>query len=306
MNEFVDETTRLDQLRQGHEPAFRWFVDTYQQRVFRTALAIVQTPEDAEDIAQEVFLEVFQTIGAFRGEATLATWLYRLTTSRALRRERDRKRKKRFGFMTSLFGSESDDGPAYDPPDRQTPETMLEADEQTQYISRAVASLAESQKVAFTLHYQEELSYQEIAAVHANIGIGSGVAAVSGAADASQKTNKTMNDSPNQTNHSDRWEADFRKWGQRPQPELRPFFYTRLEARLRARLDQTVESATWLPFWLRRPAYAYSVLSLLVLLNIGVVVSLSENAATSNDDQTTVSSVIQDEYSIDSYITAYE
>ena len=165
MNEPVDENTRLDQLRQGHEPAFRWLVDAYQQRVFRTALAIVPTPEEAEDVAQEVFVEVFQTIGTFRGDASLATWLYRLTTSRALRKERDRKRKKRFGFMTGLFSNDTDDGPAYDPPDTQTPETMLEANEQTQYISQAVASLAESQKVAFTLHYQEELSYQEIAAV---------------------------------------------------------------------------------------------------------------------------------------------
>jgi RNA polymerase sigma factor (sigma-70 family) len=163
VNETVDETTRLDQLRQGHEPTFRWLVDTYQKRVFRTALAIVSSPEEAEDVAQEVFVEVFRTVGNFRGEASLATWLYRLTTSRALKKERDRKRKKRFAFMTTLFG---DDGEAsHDPPDFQTPETTLEASEQTRQISQAVQGLAESQKIAFALHYQEELSYQEIAAV---------------------------------------------------------------------------------------------------------------------------------------------
>ncbi len=165
MTEPPDETTRLDQLRQGHEPAFRWLVETYQQRVFRTALAIVANTEEAEDVAQEVFVEVFQTTGRFRGEASLATWLYRLTTSRALKKERDRKRQKRFGFMTSLFSTRNDDKPDYDPPDFQTPGTLLETDEQSRQISRAVASLAESQRVAFTLHYQEELSYQEIAAV---------------------------------------------------------------------------------------------------------------------------------------------
>ena len=166
MTEPTDETIRLDQLRQGHEPAFRWLVDTYQQRVFRTALAIVTSPEEAEDVAQEVFVEAYQTVGRFRGEASLATWLYRLTTSRALKKERDRKRQKRFGFMTSLFTSTSaDDKPDYEPPDSQTPETMLEADEQTWQISRAVQQLAESQRVAFTLFYQEELSYQDIAAV---------------------------------------------------------------------------------------------------------------------------------------------
>lgn len=163
MSEQTDEITRLDRLQQGDKATFRWLVETYQARVFRTALAIVQLPEEAEDVAQEVFEEVFRTVGTFRGEASLATWLYRITSSRALKKERDRKRKKRFAFFTSLF---SDDEPErYDPPDFQTPETMLENDERIGHISRAVQSLAESQKVAFTLHYQEELSYQEIAAV---------------------------------------------------------------------------------------------------------------------------------------------
>ncbi len=163
LNDQPDEIAWLNGLRQGDESAFRWLVDTYQTRVFRTALAIVPTPEEAEDVAQEVFEEVYRTVGAFRGEASLATWLYRLTTSRALKKERDRKRKKRFAFLTSLFGD--DELERFDPPDFQTPETVLEADERARLINRAVKTLAESQKVAFALHYQEELSYQEIAAV---------------------------------------------------------------------------------------------------------------------------------------------
>ena len=63
------------------------------------------------------------------------------------------------------------------------------------------------------------------------------------------------------------WESDFHRWGERPQPEMRPFFYTRLQARL----AQSVETAEWLPWWLRRPAYAYSALLLLVLLCLWVV-----------------------------------
>lgn len=163
-NEQPNEIARIDRLREGDESAFRWLVDTYQKRVFRLALALVPTPEDAEDVAQEVFEEVYKTVGHFRGEASLATWLYRLTTSRALKKERDRKRKKRFAFFTSLFGDEADPD-RFDPPDFQTPETVLEASERTGLISRAVQALATSQRVAFTLHYQEELSYQEIAAV---------------------------------------------------------------------------------------------------------------------------------------------
>jgi RNA polymerase sigma-70 factor (ECF subfamily) len=158
-----DERIRLDNLRQGHEPSFRWLVATYEQRVFRTALALVPTQEDAQDVTQEVFLEVYRTVGAFRGEASLATWLYRLTTSRALKKERDRKRKKRFGFLTSLFDQENI--PRFEPPTTQTPDTMLETSERIQLIDQAVTTLPDKQRIAFTLHYQEDLSYSEIAAV---------------------------------------------------------------------------------------------------------------------------------------------
>ncbi|CCH00333.1 RNA polymerase sigma-H factor Sigma-30 [Fibrella aestuarina BUZ 2] len=159
----ADDITYLERLRQGHEPTFRWLVETYQQRVFRTALAIVDSAEDAEDVAQEVFEEVFKTVGAFRGDASLATWLYRITTSRALKKERDRKRKKRFAFLTTLF--DDTDTLRHDPPDHQTPQTTLERDERTQLIHRAVATLPETQRIAFTLHYQEELSYAEVASI---------------------------------------------------------------------------------------------------------------------------------------------
>ncbi len=110
-----------------------------------------------------------------------------------------------------------------------------------------------------------------------------------------------MNESTDKPNGSDRWEADFRQWGQRPQPEPRPFFYTRL----RSRLDQSVESAVWLPFWLRKPAYAYAALTLLVLLNVGVVSGLTSSEISTDDPGATITA-FQDEYTIDSFVTAYE
>ena len=107
-----------------------------------------------------------------------------------------------------------------------------------------------------------------------------------------------MDESTNKPNEPERWETGFQQWGKRPQPEPRPFFYTRL----RARLNQSVESAVWLPFWLRRPAYAYAAFLLLVLLNAGVVAELSTSAS----DDEPAATVFQDEYAIDSFVTAYE
>ena len=62
-------------LREGDESAFRYLVETYRDRVFNTALGIVQNAEDAEDVAQEVFIQVYRAISTFKGESKLSTWL---------------------------------------------------------------------------------------------------------------------------------------------------------------------------------------------------------------------------------------
>lgn len=61
----------------------------------------------------------------------------------------------------------------------------------------------------------------------------------------------------------------------------------------------------WLPWWLRRPAYAYSALCVLLLLNVGVAATVV-NAPTATDEQTSVTSVFQDDYLVDSILTPYE
>ncbi|MEZ0486570.1 hypothetical protein [Fibrella aquatica] len=111
-----------------------------------------------------------------------------------------------------------------------------------------------------------------------------------------------MNESTNEPNKSDQWESTFQRWGKRPQPELPPFFYTRLQARL----SQSVESAEWLPWWLRRPVYAYSALLLLILLNLGAVAGASW--WTNRDQPAAISTTNSplDDYEVDPVILAYE
>jgi RNA polymerase sigma-70 factor (ECF subfamily) len=151
------------QLRGGSEAAFRALVERYQNRVYRTAFALLQSPEEAEDVAQEVFVEVYQTIGRFRGEATLSTWLYRLATSRALKNRRRARAKKRFAYFTSLLGF--DNNVLHEPPDHAHPLALLEGRQQLQLLLAHIARLPEQQQVAFTLRHEQELSYEQIAAV---------------------------------------------------------------------------------------------------------------------------------------------
>lgn len=159
----MNELELIQQLREGDELAFKSLVATYQDMVFNTALGIVQNAEDAEDVAQEVFIQVFRSIDQFKGDARLSTWIYRITTTKALDHIRSRRRKKRFAFITSLFGA--NDELVHEPIDFQHPGVALDRKEQAALLFRMIEQLPENQKVAFTLHKTEGLSYQEIADV---------------------------------------------------------------------------------------------------------------------------------------------
>ena len=151
------------QLQAGSEAAFRTLVERYQDRIYRTVLSLLRSPEEAEDIAQEVFVEVYQTIGRFRGDAALSTWLYRLATSRALKSRQKAHAKKRFAYFTSLLGF--DNSVLHDVPDHAHQLALLEGQQQLRLLLDRIAQLPGQQQVAFTLRHEQELSYEEIAAV---------------------------------------------------------------------------------------------------------------------------------------------
>lgn len=159
MNEFE----LIQGLRSGNEAAFKYLVDTYQDRVFNTAIGIVQNAEDAEDVAQEVFIQVYRSINQFKGESKLSTWLYRIATTRALDLLRSKKSKKRFGVIQRLFGDGNE--PIWELPDFHHPGVALEKKENAAKLFRAINQLPDQQKTAFTLHKLEGLSYQEVSDV---------------------------------------------------------------------------------------------------------------------------------------------
>ena len=159
----MNELELIQGLRNKDEPAFKYLVDNYQDRVFNTAIGIVQNAEDAEDVAQEVFIQVYRSIHSFKGESKLSTWLYRIVTTRSLDLLRSRKSKKRFGFIQRMFGDGNE--PLYEIPNFNHPGVALDKKENAAKLFKAIAQLPDNQKTAFTLHKLEDLSYQEISDV---------------------------------------------------------------------------------------------------------------------------------------------
>lgn len=152
----------LDRLRKGEESAFKELVESCKDLVYNTALGIVQSQEDAEDVAQEVFIQAYQSMSNFKGESKLSTWLYRITITKSLDHERRKKRKKRFGQIRSLFSADQEE-PALS--DFQHPGIALDQKENAAVLFNAIAKLPEQQRIAFTLHKVEGLSYKELSEI---------------------------------------------------------------------------------------------------------------------------------------------
>lgn len=150
-------------LQQGAQQAFSQLVEAYQHMVYNVALGIVQQQQEAEDIAQEVFIQVHQSIKDFKGEAKLSTWLYRITITKSLDWQRRKTRKKRFGIMQNLFGLNNE--VIYETPEFHHPGVAMENKERAAVLFKAISVLPDNQKIAFTLNKVEGLNYQDVADV---------------------------------------------------------------------------------------------------------------------------------------------
>ena len=158
-----DETDLVARLKQGDESAFRMIVETRKDLVYNTALGLLQNAGDAEDITQEVFIKVYESVHQFKGESAFSTWLYRIAVTKSLEMIRNRKRKKRFAFITGLFGDSNE--LRHDPPDFVHPGIQLDNREKATVLFKAIEKLPENQKIAFTLNKLEGLNYQEISEI---------------------------------------------------------------------------------------------------------------------------------------------
>jgi RNA polymerase sigma factor (sigma-70 family) len=157
------QTELIFLLQQGDESAFRQLVDAYEGMVYNTVLGIVQNEADADDVTQDVFIQVYQSVHSFKGDAKFSTWLYRIAVSKSLDHLKRKKRKKRFAFVQGLFGSAGE--VITDPPDFNHPGIVLENKERAGELFRALEQIPENQRIAFTLHKLEGTSYQEVAVI---------------------------------------------------------------------------------------------------------------------------------------------
>jgi RNA polymerase sigma-70 factor (ECF subfamily) len=162
----MDELQLRTKLKNGDREAFRQAVEKYQSFILNCSFKFVRSRETAEDITQEVFLEMWSSIHSFRGDAKLSTWLYRIAIAKSLNHVKSLQRKKRFGIIVNIFET-AETNEQLPPSGDPTPEEQLVIQERAMILQQALDHIPENQRVAFTLSKYEYLRHEEIAEIMA-------------------------------------------------------------------------------------------------------------------------------------------
>ncbi|NTV68141.1 MAG: RNA polymerase sigma factor [Chlorobaculum sp.] len=142
--------------------SFSELVAEHQDMVVNTCFRFVFNREDAEDLAQEVFIEVYRSLEKFREESKLSTWIYRIAVTKSLDHLRKLKRKKRFSSLKRVIGID-DPADSIPAPSDDNPGDALVSKERVAVLQNALDALPDNQKTAFLLSKQDGYSNQEIA-----------------------------------------------------------------------------------------------------------------------------------------------
>ena len=154
------ESKLIERLVQRDEHAFSQLVRLYERRVFSLVLRFLGNHAEAEELSQEVFVQVFKAIGTFRGDSKLSTWIYRIAINLCKNRTKYLKLRQ------------TDEAPTDDVADTtarssnashvERPDEMLAGKQLEQIVRRSILRLEPSFRECLILRDIEELSYEEV------------------------------------------------------------------------------------------------------------------------------------------------
>jgi RNA polymerase sigma factor (sigma-70 family) len=134
---------------------FRLVVETYSSRLYWHIRRLVILHEDADDALQNTFINVWKSIGNFRNESSLYTWLYTIATNESIALINRRKRNAAISIddLGSQFANS------------QEGSTWFDGDEAQMKLQNAILKLPEKQRIVFNLKYFDEMTYDDMSKV---------------------------------------------------------------------------------------------------------------------------------------------
>jgi len=161
----LQEHELVKNIQAGDIHAFKVLFEKYHSNVLNLCMKLVGNRDEAEDLCQDIFIKIYQSIDNFELKAKLSTWMYRIAVNVCLNHQR---RKKRVQFLRLDHRDVEQGADVFDmvvnPPDEQ-PDVSLEQKEKEKIIWDAIHSLPESQRVVLILQRYEELSCEQMAQV---------------------------------------------------------------------------------------------------------------------------------------------
>ena len=160
----AEERALIERCKRGDLAAFNDLVRKYEKQVYNFAYRLTGNYDDANDVAQDAFLRVFNAIGTFRGDASFSTWLFRITTNVFLDERKRAKAHPHTSLDEYLELDESSVARQIEDPS-PTPEAVLEEGERAQLLQEAIGGLSPDQCAVVTLYHGQQKSYEEIAEI---------------------------------------------------------------------------------------------------------------------------------------------
>ncbi len=152
MNKKKEDYELVKETLAGDNDAFAELLTRYKNLVFSVILRMINDAEEANDLAQEVFIKIYKNLDKYHPEYKFSTWVIRIATNHVI----DFRRKKKQDTISM-------DEMVYDIPDQNTPEKSYIKKERQKQIAGALQSLPDMYKIPIVLYHQQGLSYQEIA-----------------------------------------------------------------------------------------------------------------------------------------------
>ena len=160
VNQIPDQTL-IDSCLAGRREAFGELVERYQSRLYHSLLHLLGSAEDAQDLAQDAFVQAFEKLSGFRGQSQFYSWLFRIAFNLAASSRRRPSRKSvSLDGQRDVHGFEpSDNSPMNDP------SFSMDVADRQRSVQRALSELSEEFRTALVLKEMDGMSYEEIADV---------------------------------------------------------------------------------------------------------------------------------------------
>ncbi|MEO8666333.1 MAG: sigma-70 family RNA polymerase sigma factor [Ignavibacteria bacterium] len=140
----------------GDKNAFNLIVRKYQKKVYWTVRKMVLDHDDADDLTQEVFIKLYRSLGEFRGESKLFTYVYKMAINYSLNHLNRNKK-----ILSRKSGMDNSQLRSHD----KIADEQISSKDRTRLLEEAISSLPEQQRAVFTMRYYDNLTYEEISGI---------------------------------------------------------------------------------------------------------------------------------------------